>query len=248
MIYIFVVETVKAKRERLEGLLRAFGVSHMVKEGNDEEVFFRRGAAWCALASAYEWLTGNLGKRSVLPLVHRDLLGKPTLNTSPDSLIKTFSISYSGELVAIAFSDLEGGLGVDIEQEREIRNPEKIENRITANINEDLQFLQKDTILYYYARQREDGCLSEFMKIPEFVLDFYGDTPCYNSQREKRAGQREMKLLEKWTLTEAYLKADGGGFCRIGELSEIKRAARCRCCIFNHLGKTVYLSVAQLKC
>ena len=246
MIYTFVVDAADTPTAGLDGLLRAFSLYGMVKEGKDELGNGRRAAAWCAVGSAYEWLTEELGRRRSLPLFHRDLLGKPIMEFSEGDLIKSVSISYSSGLVAIAFGDNPKGLGVDIEEERELKNPEKIENRITINVNDDLQFLQKNSVVYYYAKQEKDGRLSSFMRIPDCVFDRLGDKPHFNSQREKRLGAQPVSTLQKWTVTEALLKADGGGFCRLGELCEIKRVALCESGAFNHRGRTVYLSIALI--
>jgi phosphopantetheinyl transferase len=203
----------------------------------------RRAAAYSALGAVYERLSATIGRAEKLPSLSRDLVGKPRF-TSACGVFKGFSISYSGELVAIALSDTDGALGVDIESERQLKNPEKIENRLCGGVCEDLGFIESGGVSYYLVALSTDGRMRSFVKIPDASLEYLGREKNYTSAKEKRRGDTETPLLQKWTLTEALLKADGGGFCSIQDIDRIKSHALCESVSLILNGKRIYTSVA----
>ena len=203
----------------------------------------RRSVAYSALGAAYEKLSAAIGRAGKLPALFRDLVGKPRFAT-PGGVFKDFSISYSGELVAIALSDTCGDLGVDIEAERELKNPDKIEKRLCCGIEEDLGFIENGGVCYYLTSLSSEGRMKAPVKIPDASLEYLGREKNYTSAKEKRRGQTETPLLQRWTLTEALLKADGGGFCSIEDIDRIKSRSLCESASLLLNGKRIYISVA----
>jgi len=240
MLYLVICDISRLRAESAAGLSGVFGISSFLPEKKGEEKERSLGA-YLTLAQAYEHITVGLGKREKMPPLYRDLLGKPHFKES--GILKAFSISHAGELVTVALSDTEAAIGVDVEEERELKNPDKISSRLCINENSSLQNIEKEQVKYLFASMREDGGIDSFSPVPDIILDYMND------KKEKKKGEKEAKnesLFRLWTLTEAMLKADGGGFCSIRKLCEIASRARCLSVAFNLSGRRVFLSAAAL--
>ena len=231
MIYVVLCDTARLNTELCSPLVSLYGVGQMIDGASSRTR--RRTAAYLALGEIYELLAREEGRPEKFPPISRDLVGKPYFTTAGVSF-PCFSISYDNDTVCIALSDTDTDVGVDIERKRECREKEKIEKRLTVEIDESLSFLDGNEVKYFLAVQGEGGRIERLDRVPNEILR--------RVNGQKRSTGED--FFFRWTLTEAILKADGGGFFSVESREKIKKGMRVEAVSFKYLSDDVYLSVA----
>ncbi len=202
-------------------------ISHILS-GKDPALQRERCGAYLLLSSVMTEMFGCM-----LPL-NRQPNGKPYFDRS--SGVKV-SISHSSDVVAVAIS-CDGCVGVDIEREINTARAERLEKRFFS----ELTFCERETdVTYIYCALDEKG-RCEF-------YPFVKERECHTAKKDTG----EIFLYNstftdcfsaKWTLYEAALKCDGGGFTSLPCLEMIlleTRAETKRICIN---GNTYYITSA----
>ncbi len=187
-----------------ESFVKTLTDAQISTDGKSRDTLYTRLAAYRVLELVYPVLFG-----SKYCGIWRDKEGKPHLkseNIGIHSLPPEFSLSHSGDLVALAFykncEDKKCNsyqIGVDIEVHRRIVHEKNIEQKYLKNVNDSLQNSKKmqERLLF-------------------FALSADGKNIKNVSEREiaviKHVGHIDWVFFDKWTRLEATLKADGRGF------------------------------------
>lgn len=149
------------------------------------------------------------------PEIKKSELGKPYFDfPSPRSI----SISHSDGAIAIALSDEKAEVGIDIQSEIEAEKAYRISHRFP--FVKERFFKEITDVCVFKATLNRDS----------FSFEKISPSPCQNG---------DFTLL--WTITEAVLKADGGGFSSAKKLEELEKI----CNIFNFKTNSFYVSVAK---
>lgn len=150
------------------------------------------------------------------PKIKKSELGKPYFDfpSSPP-----FSISHSDGAVAVAISDENADVGIDVQSEIEAEKACRISHRFPF-VKE--RFFEKiANVCVFKAALNRDGFSFEELSV----------SPCQKN---------EFTLW--WTSTEAVLKADGGGFTSSKKLDELEKI----CSVFSFEENGIYVSLAVL--
>jgi len=150
------------------------------------------------------------------PEIKKSELGKPYFDfPSPRSI----SISHSDGAIAIALSDEKAEVGIDIQSEIEKEKEARISKRFP--FIKERCFKNISNVCVFKATLNGAG----------FSFEKISPSPCQNG---------DFTLL--WTITEAVLKADGGGFTSAKKLDDIEK----HCSLFSFKERGYYISIAKV--
>ena len=137
------------------------------------------------------------------PSIKKAPLGKPYFEGIGEP---QFNISHSGDAIAVVLSDAPYPVGIDVQASIEPYRAERVSKR------------------FPFAKPRFLEPVSEyaFFKAESFGGEF-------SFKRETVAPTGTEDFTDAWTLTEALLKADGGGFTSSKELDEIEKRSKALC-------------------
>ena len=186
-----------------------------------------REKAYICLALIYEYLTGG----SALSAVERDEFGKLSFKKKGTENVDfpSFSLSHSGELVAVVFSDKDEKIGVDIQLHAPVKNEEKIKERLLHSCP--VGDIEESEIKVSFCKIDEALKLSLCEEKSPFTLSLSYDSDFFSL----------------WTATEAALKADGGGFASICRLRDICPVALVKTYKIDYMGRAYSLSAVKIK-
>lgn len=207
--------------------LRKEIVSHILSVSN-EELKKERLGAYILLSIAVEKMF--LG----MPEVLRTPNGKPYFDSSFGIW---FSISHAKNAVAVSLS-CDSPVGVDIEGEIDKERAEKLERRFFS----ELSFTEGHAdVSYIFAEIGKNG---DCIFYPLTHVD-----NCYCAQKNKEINVKSIIYNEcftaKWTLYEATLKCDGGGFISLPCLGMLLLETKADTVRISLNNETFFISTAK---
>ena len=142
-----------------------------------------------------------------------------------------FSISHDENLVAVALTDEEDLIGIDLQSSMDDERRKRVEERFLSGVS----FPKENSdfpldLIYFEAFTKKEK------------LDFKEEN--FEFSKEKR---RENNFLEKWTTLEACLKLYGCGFEGLKNVNEYLQKTKVKTLFFQHGGACFALSVAVCK-
>jgi phosphopantetheinyl transferase len=127
-----------------------------------------------------------------------------------------FNITHTDGLCAVAFLSGEGRIGVDAEYEKKVKNADKIYKRHLKNINKTLHNSLRDVEIF--VTELRNNSLEILNTVPVSELDFEKGIVLADGGSLSLSSDGFFTL---WTLAEAAVKAEGGGFESLGEVPKI---------------------------
>ena len=127
-----------------------------------------------------------------------------------------FNITHTDGLCAVAFLSGNGRIGVDVECEKEVKNADKIYERHLKNINKTLHNTLKDVEIF--VTELRNNSLEILNTVPVSELDFEKGVTLADGGSLSLSSDGFFTL---WTLAEATVKAEGGGFESLREVPKL---------------------------
>ena len=165
-------------------------VAFSLQEENTSPRADESAKARALLASLHEHIWGE-----VCPTLEKDCYGKPFFVGSK----KQLSISHSYGAVAVAISDSDCPIGVDIENTVSPKRAARVGARFP--FVKERRFRELNEITLLFAKRKGDG---------------------FSFEKVCLAPVKDNCFTSVWTLTEAILKADGGGFASAKNLDKLE--------------------------
>ena len=185
----------------------------------------QRRAAYALL----EWMYKDMDSTEQMPEIIYTPQGKPSFFENNSF---HFTISHSDGVVAVAISD--GEVGIDV-QSSSIDDGAK--QRVGARFGDVLRATCERGV-------KEPLATISFFEIKNGAIGLKTESQAVIKLTKKEA---DTDFSASWTLLEAALKLDGGGFSSIGSISKIINSAEFLTVKFNAHGKQFALTVAE-KC
>jgi phosphopantetheinyl transferase len=184
-------------------------LSDLLERTRHPMLAIERTSAYLSLFSFFRHLFGE----EMPPLV-RDENGRPYIDGSSYD----FNISHSANMVAVAISD-DVRVGVDVEEEISPDRAEHIETRYTSRMRpEALDGKLPTEIEIYIATLSPDGELTDYRMLEVVTFTEDGEENIGKNATNVKSGIHFDAILptesttSKWSVAEAALKCEGGGF------------------------------------
>jgi len=172
-------------------------MEHILK-ANDPRLKSERCAAYYLLSALCKKIIG------FTPKIVWNNIGKPSFVNN----CFHFNLSHTKNMVAVSVSD-QGAVGVDVECEISEERAARLERRFFSELSISDRPLD---VQYFYCRINSFG--GEFIPLSENFSEV-GEVFCDNAVLPIRSFKKTFvseSFSAKWTLYEASLKCDGGGF------------------------------------
>ena len=169
------------------------------------------------------------GKRLSDLVLKKSEGGKPYLLTREGAPVKIyFNISHSNGFAALIVGD-EGEVGIDIEGEVEARRAERLAERYA-------EFLPES-----------EGIEHSLSFEPEALIMSDGGLPCPDCEPIVYEVKSPLSFEARWTLLEACLKCDGGGFGSVKSARDLYSELETGAKIIISKNKKISISIAKCK-
>lgn len=203
-------------------------LSHILSASN-AEVRHERLGAYLLLSSVVKIMFGKM------PEVLRTDNGKPYFSREHKIF---FGMSHSGDVAAISIS-VEKAVGVDVEGEIDADRAARLEKRFFSELS--FSELPAD-VKYTFVKMEKTGECSFYPLCCPAGQKKYINKECITSLYP--TGYHE-SFSAKWTLYEATLKCDGGGFTSLPCLGMLLLETKADTVKLVLSGKTYYISSSE---
>lgn len=249
MIYLAITDVCNLKAENISSD-ELSSISYAIAEKNDRTKIEKEKKLRYAAYSTLVYLYKKLYPEVIgMPCVDFTEEGKPYFTKNSDIPCPVFSISHDGDFAAVAISDENTDIGVDIQSMPKNKTRlERIAQRFLS------VFRRSDAT---YIKIREDSKRNK-TDVPEDFYSLFFSTDEFGSIKECEGSELlsisildeelvEYEYLTKWTALEAALKMSGGGFSDYKDAEKIIESANIISKVFRADKKVDYaVSVAYL--
>ncbi len=267
MIYIGIAD-VTALSGELESMavLPEFLKERAANTRNEKERKLRTGAylLLCRMYDENKMHSGELSGVGAYPKVVLDENGRPCFENENGEGVPSFNISHSETLAAVCLSDEAMPVGIDIQAEPKAAVLERIAARFFAPFKGETQTracegdarsecaaeAELKTDEEYGAFYIDGGSEKDKIKLSAYKFAPNGELArteiksVLDSIEFVCDGEARADNLSRWTVLEAALKMNGGGFADFGESERILGAASTYTVQFKHTGKRYSLTLA----